>query len=240
MLSKEIIRKKPDIIFLIVRSAVPAGVVYKTFIEEVKKMAEQEGKNDMIQASKKIPMPKFLLADAFIYREEGKYHQESFDKAVKKYEDKLQNFQYIAQRKGDNSPIRIGVFDESKNSGLGLDQQTKAVAEAAANTLLDSNVFSFDYPTSGGSPRDVPPKIPLPISYIPKSGDSLPLLEKKDEESFCIISGGVHSRWKHLYEQQSIQLAKNTAKLVLKWRIDHCGSLRDMLEEDGYIKKFKK
>jgi len=233
-LSEQIIAIKPDLIFLLVRSAVPAGFVYKSYVKEIQKMAEQEDKDDLVKASKEIPTPKFILADSYINKwEEDK---KSFDKAVKRYEKKLQKFKYLGQQK--DSPIKIGVFDESVSTGLGLTLQKKAVEQASLNIGLNVKVFPFEYP-GGRAPRSMPPEIPLPISFIPKTGDILPEIKKNEEDkSFDIYRGGVHSRWKNLYEQQSMRLAELGGKLELKSDLERFkSSLRKVMEWHHIIER---
>jgi hypothetical protein len=238
-LFEQIIDEKPDIVFLIVRSAVPAGIVYKSYLREMKIKLEQEKQNDLLEAYKKIPVPKFLLADVKIINNYGKRlsgSSLSFNEAVRIYEKKLHN--YLEQQKDNNSPVQIRVFDESKSTGYGLQNQTNAVADAAHNIGLNADVEAFDYPTFyyGRFPVSEPPKIPLAISFIPKSGDALPLIKNEKEKSYELISGGTHSKWKHLYEGQSMRLAKMAGKFALEFDMeDSKGSLRKLMEKRRLI-----
>ena len=207
-LAKQIFEEKPEIVFLCMRSAVPAGYIYKAFVDEIKNKAILEGDGTVIEACKKIPQPKFLLTNEIDKWEKGD-NNITFKNAVRIYEGKLMKMKFLGERDKEH-PFKIGVFDESKNTGIGLKKQVKAISEACKNILLEAEVLQFDYADGiGGLPADVPPVIPLPISGHSKGERGLPSLEieKLDPELG------------RLYHQQAIRLSKRAAKLMLKFSL---------------------
>jgi hypothetical protein len=63
--TKQIFDKKPDVVFLSARSAVPWGIIYKEWAKSFKKDLEGIGRTDLVS---KVPSPLFKLADVKLGR----------------------------------------------------------------------------------------------------------------------------------------------------------------------------
>lgn len=207
-LQEYIFKDKPDVVFLLKRSAVPAGVVYKAFIDGLQDKAKATGEKDVIEEAGQLPDPRFILTEEMAPKDCNEDYSNSpkYKNAVKSYEKKLAEFR-SAERK--DQKLKIRVFDESISTGLGLEWQTKSINEACKNIGLDAEVLAFDYPYLGGYHAGSPPKIPLAYSGLPRG-------TKKQAEKIAEGYSAGYYKWKNLYEQQAMRLAKKAGRIYFE------------------------
>lgn len=154
--TKQIFDKKPDVVFLTARSAIPWGIIYKEWSKSFEEELEKQGREDLIP---KIPHPQFKLADVKLGGD-GPDLELYKEKAVERYIKKLEYIKIALEKGKMEEPVKIAVFDESVSYGRTLSRQMEAINEAAKRLGIKIDLIKFNY-LSGNIPG-----LPYAIKHV--------------------------------------------------------------------------